>query len=166
MIRVFAFVASAVIVVACSDPTYSDCLNIPTGGCPGGDTSNCGPTCTSIYSCQANGSWSFVARCPVPEGGLDAATADATLDAPSVPEASPMRDVSTDVPPADWGPTCGSGSNMAADLESPDCPLSQAALCAPSSCCGCEDIWVCLDGGWNVWGECTDGGALMPASSP
>jgi len=28
-------------------------------------------------------------------------------------------------------------------------------------CCGCVDLWVCDNGGWNIWAECVDGGIVL-----
>jgi hypothetical protein len=131
------------------------CLNIPDGGCPGVDPTNClDVTCAAIYTCQPNGTWVEAVACPAREAGVDA-TADAS-DATLLMEGAP-RDASVDVPGAFGGPGC-------TDLEDPDCPLGMALGCGPG-CCGCSDLYVCQDGGWLLWGECIDGGA-EPDPSP
>ena len=126
------------------------CNEIPDGGCPfqgGGECMD--PTCAVIYSCNsADGGWSFMQQCPARDAG--------SLDGAS--EAAPMMDAGYDIdapPGAFGGPGCE-------DLELPDCPLGEALICG-SGCCGCEDLYICDDGGWNPWGECTDAG---PVSSP
>jgi hypothetical protein len=147
--------------LACSDPTYQDCHNIPSGGCPGGDATNCeDPTCVEIYSCEANGSWTPVVRCPPHEAGVDAGRGvdGSGVDATVIREAS-LRDVDFKLPEgAAGGPDC-------IELESPDCPLELALACS-MSCCGCQDLWVCEDGSWNIWGACSEAGVPEPVSSP
>jgi hypothetical protein len=163
------FATLLVSLLACSDPTFTACKNIPSGGCPGaGGTLNCeDPTCFGIYSCQQDGTWSFVAKCPAHEGGLDAeSSGDGSLDAMNQAEQhAELRDANIDVPPGAAG-GAGCMPPLGVELESPDCPLEQALACAASSCCGCQDLYVCADGGWNLWGECADGGALVTAPSP
>jgi hypothetical protein len=122
------------------------CLDIPDGGCPGVDQTNClDVTCAAIYTCQPNGSWILALPCPVREAGVDS-----SVDAPAPKEASAVRDAAIDVQGAFGGPGC-------VDLEQPDCPLGEALACGPD-CCGCGDLFVCQDGVWNLWGECVDGG--------
>ncbi len=151
----FLFVASLAALAALSLSTVAcqlsseeePCLNIPDGGCPGVDPTNClDVTCAAIYTCQPNGTWVEAVVCPAREAGVDA-TADVT---PPVETGAP-RDASIDVPGAFGGPGC-------TDLEDPDCPLGMALACGPG-CCGCSDLYVCQDGGWLLWGECLDGGA-------
>jgi hypothetical protein len=141
---------------SCSDQVDIDCRNIPTGGCRGSDSTNCeDPTCREIYACQANGSWTPVVACPArPDSGMDAgAPHDASSDARETLEVS-VRDVRIDVPPG------AGGGEGCIDLEMPDCPLEVALAC--SDCCGCEDLWVCSDGGWEQWGECSEAGVPTP----
>jgi hypothetical protein len=68
----------------------------------------------------------------------------------TIPNDASVRDVSIDVEGAFGGPGC-------VDLQAPDCPLGLAISC-PNGCCGCEDLFVCRNGGWNLWGQCVDGG--------
>lgn len=63
-----------------------------------------------------------------------------------------VRDASIDVEGAFGGPGC-------VDLQMPDCPLGVALTC-PSGCCGCEDLFVCKNGGWDLWGSCGVDGAV------
>ena len=65
----------------------------------------------------------------------------------------PRFDVSIDAPPGAYGgPGC-------VDLEQPDCSLGTALACGGTAdCCGCQDLYVCSNGGWVPWGECTDAG--------
>jgi hypothetical protein len=162
MTRAVATALASLALLACSDPTFQQCPEIPAGGCPGVDMTNCeDPTCSEIYQCQQSGVWRAVGSCPVREAGVDAGkTRDATFDADgmSIPEASSFRDVDFVVPPG------ASGGAGCTDLESPDCPLEQAILCAPTQCCGCQELYVCANGGWNAWGVCEDGGAIVAAA--
>jgi len=43
----------------------------------------------------------------------------------------------------------------------PDCPLATGFACA-TACCGCEDLFVCENGGWTPWGSCGDAGPERP----
>ena len=38
-------------------------------------------------------------------------------------------------------------------LQAPDCSLGLALAC-PQGCCGCEDLFVCENGGWSYWATC------------
>jgi hypothetical protein len=152
---IVAFVAA--VGVACNAfgdlPNEQACNNIPEGGCPGSGTGNCQDiTCSAIYTCEGDGGWTFSATCPVREAGApDARVHDARADV------SLRRDVDFDVPP---GSTGGPGC---VDLETPpDCTLSLALACLSDECCGCQNVFVCDDGGWNLWGSCDEGGVLVP----
>jgi hypothetical protein len=148
----FIFAIAAVVFAsvngACvSNSPASTCADIPQGGCPltsGADVC-IDPSCIAVYACNQNGSWSLDHECPA----RDASVVDAFV----AQEASaPIFDAAIDVPGANGGPGC-------ADLESPDCPAGTAIDCPPGNdCCGCEDLWVCQNGGWVPWGECVDGG--------
>jgi hypothetical protein len=133
--------ALACAAMACqASPAEQPCSDIPDGGCPGIDTTNClDLTCWVIYTCQPGGGWVQAAMCPPHEAGAP----------PDIVDAGP-RDVNVDVPGASGGPGCP-------DLQEPDCTLTEALVCGPG-CCGCENILVCQDGGWIDWGGCGDGG--------
>jgi hypothetical protein len=127
-------------------PEASPCNEIPDGGCPGIDNTNCvDPSCAAIYTCNPNETWSRAAVCPPQDAGADAPR-------PMVLDAAPKpRDAALDVPGA-LGVGC-------ADLEQPDCPVEEAVICA-TDCCGCQYLYVCLDAGWYPWGSCIDGGVV------
>jgi hypothetical protein len=121
------------------------CRDIPAGGCPLGHGDPCvDPTCATAYLCDdTSGAWIKDHECPPhPDAGHDAGV-DAN-------DAATAGDVDIDVPGANGGPGC-------ADLEPPDCPLGLVVACG-TGCCGCEDLFVCQNGGWNAWGYCSDGG--------
>ena len=129
-------------LVACdvADAPVTTCKEIPAGGCPLEHGLACSdPACATAYACL-NGAWVLDHAC---------AGRDAAADASPAEDAGP-RDASIDVPGASGGPGC-------APLESPDCPLALAMSCG-ASCCGCVDLFVCRDGGWDLWGACSDGG--------
>lgn len=151
MRALFAGSLGAILLFACSsdDATATPCKDIPDGGCPLSHGIACeDPSCAAVYAC-INGSWSFDHACPAREGGapVDAGVSDAA-DA-----SSSFRDVSIDAPPGAFGgPGCP-------DLQPPDCPLGVALECPQqSACCGCDDLYVCQNGGWVAWGRCVDGG--------
>jgi hypothetical protein len=134
------------LLVACQ-PTIDEpvrCKSIPDGGCPvRAGVDNCfDRSCAALYRCNADLSWTQTKVCPERP---DAGTPDA-----SVIDAVAPRDVTIDAPPgAGGGPGCG-------DLTLPDCNLLFAIGC-PQGCCGCEDVFVCANGGWNTWGVCANG---------
>ena len=71
----FRLLAFAPLTPACKLPAEAQpCLNIPDGGCPGIDTTNClDVTCAAIYTCQPDGTWVEALVCPAREAGADAA---------------------------------------------------------------------------------------------
>jgi hypothetical protein len=139
-----AWVAAA----ACNDtPPPAQCHDIPAAGCPvdNGVDPCTDPSCAAVYTCQG-GSWVLDHACP--GYSPDAGGADAAY------EAAPTNDAAaTDAPPgANGGPGC-------ADLQPPDCSLGTALACSGTpDCCGCVDLYVCNNGGWDLWGSCQDGG--------
>jgi hypothetical protein len=78
-----------------------------------------------------------------------------------VPEAEAASyDASIDAPPGAFGgPGCES-------LVVPDCALGVALACGNSACCGCEDLFVCENGGWELWGTCGDAGPQQSIPDP
>lgn len=136
------FLAALVIIGGCStESTLKPCTLIPDGGCPLSHGQACAdPACAAAYACTADG-WLLDHTCPLHDSGL--------VDSSGSTDAG-ARDVDIDVPGANGGPGCSS-------LIPPDCALGTGAAC-PSGCCGCEDLFVCKNGGWSVWGYCSDGG--------
>jgi hypothetical protein len=144
-------------------PEQQPCMDIPRkDGCIAPEDEDASPmdicaedeTCSAVYACE-NESWVLLATCPMRDrdGGADARDED-------VHAGGKPRDVDFEVPPgASGGPGC-------IGLQCGDCPLSLGLACPPDQCCGCQDLYVCEDGGWNIWGYCDDGGAIVKASSP
>jgi len=135
--------------LACDDgPVAQPCSNIPEGGCPIARGVSCNdPACEAVYACRPGNVWELLYRCPEHEGGARPAPLDASVDEP----AAPPFDASIDAPEGAFGgPGCPS-------LQAPDCSLGLALSCG-AGCCGCEDLYVCEEGGWTLWGVCTDGG--------
>jgi hypothetical protein len=145
-----AVVAASVVVAACSDQPIKSCRNIPAGGCPLAGGAECqDPSCTAAYACDSvDGTWVFDHACPARDGGGADADADAALGDAGA------SDADIDAPPGAFGgPGCIS-------LQPPDCPLGTALVCGGGSCCGCQDLYVCNDGGWDLWGSCGDAGIV------
>jgi hypothetical protein len=148
------------LVSACTDaPIDNYCTGIPENGCPGLGSTNCeDTTCAAIYSRDDDCTWTLVAKCPnfkpPVDAGHDAADADASRDGTA--RDARIRDAGFVLPP---GANGGAGCT---DLESPDCDVDLALQCA--DCCGCQDLFVCVDAGWNLWGECEDGGGIREVS--
>jgi hypothetical protein len=156
----------AALVFACSSAGFAPyCTGIPAGGClydeSADGSTNCGadPTCAALYSANSSCAWTLVQKCPGytprPDGGAARdGSADASRTDAGFARDAHLRDVGFVLPPgAGGGPGCE-------DLESPDCPLEQAVVCGVG-CCGCSDLYVCADGGWNDWGECDDAGEVV-----
>jgi hypothetical protein len=141
-----AFVAA--LVLACDSGTaVVTCHGIPANGCPVQGGVECqDPSCAAAYTCQPDGGWALDHTCP----GFDASTQDAFAMDTGATDAG----YDIDAPPGAFG---GPGCVM---LQPPDCPLGEVLLCN-GSCCGCMDLYVCSDGGWNLWGTCTDAGPVM-----
>jgi len=129
--------------VACDSAISMPCTNIPDGGCPLSYGVACmDPACSATYACLPGNKWELRETCPP----RDASVQDAT-------KMDSARDVSTDVEGAFGGPGC-------LDLQLPDCSLGEALTC-PSGCCGCEDLYVCRNMGWDLWGTCAPDGAIQ-----
>ena len=130
---------------SCSDtPPAVRCKNIPAGGCPLSHGVACDdPACAAVYAC-VDETWQLDRVCPKradASGAVDAAGDRVTSGD------APVRDVS--LPDGAYG---GPGCR---DLQLPECSLGAALACA--SCCGCEELFVCAAGGWNLWGTCENG---------
>ena len=135
--------------LACRDdsPPAQACRNIPAGGCPRSRGVACtDPACEAVYLCNEDGTWTLERTCPKRQELPDTA--------PPPPEgdgAAPATDAGFVVPPgANGGPGC-------LPLQSPDCSLGLGLSCT-KGCCGCEDLFVCENGGWTPWGVCGDAG--------
>jgi hypothetical protein len=141
------FVPMTILAIAsCEDNSVvaKPCSNIPDGGCPLSHGVACeDPACEAIYACRENDVWEFRAFCPGRDGG-------GPTDA-FAPETGTAIDATIDAPPGAFGgPGCG-------ELIEPDCALGIALACG-ATCCGCEDLFVCENGGWELWGVCGDAG--------
>lgn len=131
------------------------CSDIPPGGCPLSHGVACeDPACEATYACRPGNVWELAEHCPPREptvrdgGGLEDAGA----------EAGPL-DASVDAPPGAYGgPGCPS-------LIAPECALGVALACG-SDCCGCEDLFVCRQGGWDLWGSCGPDGPTASLRAP
>ncbi len=169
-----AAVLGYVLAVACTDaPLHDYCTGIPAGGCPGLDGSNClDPTCEAIYSNDLECKWTFVTKCPNYKAPKDGGPADGARDGPPGDARGEGRAPDAHAHARDAGFVLPDGAAGVLDcpmLELPDCDVASAAECPPqANCCGCQDLWTCVDpdAGWNLWGECDDGGALVPAEYP
>jgi len=142
---------AAALLPSCSDgETAQPCTDIPTGGCPLSRGLACDdPACEAVYLCRQGNVWELDRRCPA----RDAAARDGA-PASDASDASTPFDAAIDAPPgANGGPGCG-------PLQLPDCALGLALACS-SGCCGCEDLYVCENGGWALWGACGPDGGIQ-----
>jgi len=153
---VLGLTASAIFVVAaCQDQTVTaqECSNIPQGGCPIARGVSCqDPTCERVYACREGNVWELVAPCPARDATPSGKDAGA-------PDTGGGFDASIDAPPGAFGgPGC-------AGLQPPDCSLGLALACG-SGCCECEDLFVCENGAWLLWGRCGPGGIEQTPEEP
>jgi hypothetical protein len=137
--------------LACQEALVAErCTGIPPGGCPRTSANVCSdPSCEAVYVCSVERTWALEYRCPPHDGGVREASV--VFDAPA-----PRRDAAIDAPPGAYGgPGCTS-------LQQPDCALGVVLECTPGNCCGCEDLFVCEQGGWRWWGVCENGVPTQP----
>ena len=117
----------------------SGCGAIASGGCPGESQENCAdPACVFVALCDVGvGRWNVVSTCDrrAGDGGV---LADGG--------ALPVSDAAV----RDGG---SSSSTGCPPLQEPDCSDMTRAAC-PSGCCGCEDVFRCVSGGWDYVGPC------------
>lgn len=145
-----SFVSLLAALACTAENTAEVCKGIPAGGCPLSHGVACeDPSCRAVYACLPDQEWELREVCP-PAPETDAST-DA---APDATEAGTRRDAGLVLPPgASGGPGCE-------DLQAPDCSLALAASCS-TGCCGCDDVFVCSNGGWLAWGYCAEDGSLV-----
>lgn len=142
-----AGVAALAAMPSCQDAqTVEPCADIPAGGCPLSKGVACqDPNCLAVYACRPNKVWELDHTCPGNEGGV---TRDGSIDV-DAGEGGRSFDANIDAPPgATGGPGCGL-------LQAPDCALGLALAC-PKGCCGCEDLFVCENGGWSYYATCSE----------
>lgn len=151
-----ALAASALALLpSCEDSeTAQPCTDIPPGGCPLSRGRACDdPACEAAYACRPGNVWELDRVCP-PRADAGARDAGGAIDGADATD-SLGYDASFDAPPgAHGGPGCSA-------LQAPDCSLGFALAC-PSSCCDCEDLFVCENGGWTSWGTCTPSAGIQP----
>jgi hypothetical protein len=162
----FACAAALAVVAAVpgcdDDDKIVECANIPSNGCTlnQGDDACVDPTCAAAYACNSDGTWTLAYNCPNFHPPPDASTSDGATEASGPSDDSgPGFDAAALPPGASGGPGC--------DLmyvQGDDCTASTAILCPPASidrCCGCQSLFVCTNGNWVFWGECTEDGGVM-----
>lgn len=158
--KAFALSVSVAFAVAACEGTLiapTDCGAIPAGGCidKGQAVDQCEDrACTALFVCTDDGtganqgSWQPVRECPervLPD--LDASTPDASDASDAGAMTGEGGTLPDDLPPGAYGgPGCVS-------LQIPDCALSVGYACQ-TACCGCEELFVCIDRGWESWGTC------------
>jgi len=102
-----------------------------------------------VASCDvATGRWVPVGACP-----RAAADAGVARDSGSAPGDAAPEDASTNgATDASATPEGGSSAGCP-PLQPPDCSESTRAACG-AGCCGCEDVFACVRGGWEYVGPC------------
>lgn len=148
----FLLLGACLTAAACQEgAAFVPCRNIPEGGCPRSGSACLDPSCAALYACTEDGTWRLTHTCPERDAG-----AEDDARAPDEADAPPTDASFVDVPGAGGGPGC-------TDLVVPDCSLALASACG-AGCCGCEDVFVCRGGGWELWGFCDPDRGLL--SSP
>lgn len=152
------------LLLACAGELFDSgphCGAIPQGGCPAprDDVDYCQDrTCDALYRCVGlgdeahTGEWQPLKSCPEREPTGDAgvdAEADAAPDADADTEPRDPTKIPDDLPAGAAG---GAGC---VSLQLPECALSAGYGCV-RNCCECEDMFVCVKGGWELWGHCVD----------
>ena len=141
----FLFIACGFVaaLAACAESgaIHERCGALEADGCPGETLASCADTaCAYVARCDlSSATWTRVATCParlVDGGTVDAASDGGGTDAVAVE-----------------GGDAGSSSAGCPPLEPPDCSEAMRAAC-PSGCCGCEDVFRCIAGGWDYVGPC------------
>jgi hypothetical protein len=122
------------------------CEPLASSGCPGNSLAACADeACAFVASCDlATGRWVTVGACPL--RATDAGDASA-----SGPDAAAAHDGGAAVDAG--GGTDGGSSVACPPLQLPDCSEATRAACG-SGCCGCEDVFACVRGGWEYVGPC------------
>ncbi len=146
----FLCVTLSILVGACGDGAAmrARCEPLADDGCPGFSLAACADeACAFVASCDlGTGRWVPVGVCARPDAGalrdggpaaVDAAPADGATGGPSDEAAAPEGGSSAGCPP----------------LQLPDCSASTRAACG-AGCCGCEDVFACVRGGWEYLGPC------------
>jgi hypothetical protein len=159
MIRPVLLLLGAALAAAGACTTASPdahlCTDVPAGGCPLSNGVACDdPSCAAAYACNPDGTWTLDHVCPARDAGaVDASDSGVADTAPVGFDAAGI-----DAPPgAGGGPGC-------VDPEAPDCWLDQALTCPAGSndpCCGCENLFVCANGGQLPWGYCSPDAGLV-----
>jgi hypothetical protein len=148
MLLAMALAAVALVTLpSCEDSeTPQECTNVPAGGCPLSRGVACqDPACEAVYACRPGNVWELERTCPPIEAGTRDASTDVALDAAS--DVTIAFDANIDAPAgANGGPGCSA-------LQAPDCALGLVLACS-SGCCGCEDLFVCQNGGWTYYSTC------------
>ena len=145
----FLCVTLSILVGACSESAAlrERCEPLAADGCPGNSLAVCADdACGFVASCDlATGRWVTVGECPraAADGGVGdgGATSDGASDAAATADAS--RDAALD----------GGSSALCPPLQPPDCSETTRAACG-AGCCGCEDVFACVRGGWEYVGPC------------
>jgi hypothetical protein len=158
--------SQSLVAVACclsctTLPRPEPCGEIPTDGCPRGDSGTCeDPLCAALYDCL-DGSWGLVEECPgfVPPGGGGSGggggeIGGATQGGGGAGGCGITLDLSGEV------------SGCTPELQAPDCPAAVVlSSCEP---CGgdCLDFFLCKQEGWVGVAFCSSEGELVVLPRP
>jgi hypothetical protein len=146
----FLCVTLSIFVGACGEgaPLRDRCEPLAVDGCPGNSLAVCADdACAFVASCDlATGRWVTVGACP--RGATDAGAGDGAGDAGTLTDATAPTDASPDAAAREGGSSAG-----CPPLQLPDCSESTRAACG-GGCCGCEDVFACVRGGWEYLGPC------------
>jgi hypothetical protein len=157
----------AVAVVACfascsTLPRPEPCGEIPTDGCPLGDSGTCeDPLCAALYDCL-DGAWRLVEECPgfVAGGGGGGGAGGDAGGGGAAPGAGGAGGCGT---PLDLS---GEVTGCAPELQAPDCP-AEVLLSSCTPCGGeCVDFFLCKEEGWTGVAFSSSEGELVVLERP
>jgi hypothetical protein len=163
MRRPLLFAVAAYLASCTTFERPEPCGEIPTDGCPRGDSGTCeDPVCAALYDC-VDGSWSLAEECPgfvAGGGGVGAEGGDAGggvgggLAAGGAGGCGTAIDLSREV------------SGCAPELQAPDCP-ADIVLSSCEPCGGeCLDFFLCKEEGWVSVAFCSPEGELVVIERP
>lgn len=145
----WAVLLGAPALASCTEPLPVCDETIPDGGCPLGRGGSCDDVlCSALYDCVA-GDWTLAETCPE-QGGSAAGGADAG--------GGDGGQGGCQVPVIDH---TGETNGCEPDLQSPDCPVEAAEVCADPCLNDCIDFYLCKERGWTALAYCDDLGELV-----
>jgi hypothetical protein len=155
--------AAAACCVSCTTlPRPEPCGEIPTDGCPLGDSGTCeDPLCAALYDCL-DGGWVLVEECPgfVPAGGAGGGGEAGSASGGAASGGGGAGGCGTPIDVSEEASGC------TPELQPPDCP-AEVLLSSCEPCGGdCLDFFLCKEKGWVGVAYCSAEGELVVLERP